>query len=177
MNINYEDEVFMRVRLYNDDDYDRCCELLVDSKMEYSFSEKSDAKLFEDVVASESFCEECTFVLEDDDAICGIVVFTRCRVGKFDGLLLSIFFVDEEHSNDDNVDLLVGSAVDVLVSRGVKFVCVMGEPGVFARFGFTRARDFGILCPFYIEDDYFMAICEDGFKTRGELCYAKEFFE
>lgn len=167
----------MRYRLYNANDYDRCCDLLRDSDMKYSFSEKSDVKLFEDIVDSESFCEDCTFVLEDGDAICGIVMFTTCRVRNFDGLLLSIFYIDDEHLSDDNVDLLVGNAVNDVMSRGVSFVCVMGEPDVFKRFGFTRARDYGILCPFYVEDDYFMARCEDGFKTRGELSYAKEFFE
>ena len=46
----------MRYRLYNADDYDRCYDLLRDSDMKYSFSEKSDAKLFEDIMKSESFC-------------------------------------------------------------------------------------------------------------------------
>ena len=72
----------MRYRLYNADDYDRCCDLLRYSNMKYSFSEKSDVKLFTDIVASESFCEDCTFVLEDEDAICGLVRSEERRVGK-----------------------------------------------------------------------------------------------
>ncbi len=165
----------MKIRLYTTNDYDECYKLLENSNMKYSFSEKSDRELFSDLLKSDRFLNELTFVYEKDEKIVGILMYTKCFVRKQEGVLMSLIFSDEKFLDVESELLEYGN--EKSFEKGYSYICVMGEPDDFHKYGFERARDFGILCPFYVEDDYFMAKTVEGFHVRGELNYAKEFFE
>ena len=54
---------------------------------------------------------------------------------------------------------------------------VLGDPAYYGRFGYQKARLFGIIAPEGIDEDYLMAIklTEEAPSLCGKLVYAKEF--
>ena len=54
-----------------------------------------------------------------------------------------------------------------------------GHPAYYPRFGFRPAKEFGLLAPFEVPDNAFLALelIAGAFKQGGKAVYPPEFFE
>ena len=61
---------------------------------------------------------------------------------------------------------------------GYKSVIVLGHKEYYPKFGFKKASKWGIVCPFEVPDEYFMAIeltAETLSEKTGTVVYPQEF--
>ena len=124
-----------------------------------------------------SFIPELSLVMEKDDQLVGHVLFTKAMVGKDTILCLAPLSVLPAVQREG-----IGSALVYEGHRGAKalgytYSVVLGDPAYYGRFGYQKARLFGIIAPEGIDEDYLMAIklTEEAPSLCGKLVYAKEF--
>jgi putative acetyltransferase len=73
-------------------------------------------------------------------------------------LALAPVAVTPAHQRRGFGSALIRWSLDRLRERGCPAVIVLGEPAFYSRFEFRPASDFGILCPYDVPREYFMAI-------------------
>lgn len=81
-----------------------------------------------------------SLVALSDDALAGHVIFTHCRVDSDAAsvALLGPLAVAPNRQRQGVGGALIRSGLQQLETGGTALVCVLGDPGYYGRFGFTR---------------------------------------
>ncbi len=126
---------------------------------------------------SKSFVPKLSLVAECDNKIAGHILFTEALVNKTGVLALAPLSVAPEYQNKGIGMSLIKQGHSIAVELGYKYSVVLGYPGYYTKAGYVRASKYGIMPPFEIEDEKFMAICFDknDAKLNGVIKYDKAF--
>lgn len=124
-----------------------------------------------------SFIPELSLVMEKDEQLVGHVLFTKAMVGKDTILCLAPLSVLPAVQREGIGSALVYEGHRRAKALGYTYSVVLGDPAYYDRFGYQKARLFGIIAPEGIDEDYLMAIklTEEAPSLCGKLVYAKEF--
>lgn len=124
-----------------------------------------------------SFIPELSLVMEKDEQLVGHVLFTKAMVGKDTILCLAPLSVLPAVQREGIGSALVYEGHRRAIALGYMYSVVLGDPAYYGRFGYQKARLFGIIAPEGIDEDYLMAIklTEEAPSLCGKLVYAKEF--
>ncbi len=124
-----------------------------------------------------SFIPELSLVMEKDEQLVGHVLFTKAMVGKDTILCLAPLSVLPAVQREGIGTALVYEGHRRAKALGYTYSVVLGNPAYYGRFGYQKARLFGIIAPEGIDEDYLMAIklTEEAPSHCGKLVYAKEF--
>ena len=124
-----------------------------------------------------SFIPELSLVMEKDEQLVGHVLFTKAMVGKDTILCLAPLSVLPAVQREGIGSALVYEGHRTAIALGYTYSVVLGDPAYYGRFGYQKARLFGIIAPEGIDEDYLMAIklTEEAPSLCGKLVYAKEF--
>ena len=124
-----------------------------------------------------SFIPELSLVMEKDEQLVGHVLFTKAMVGKDTILCLAPLSVLPAVQREGIGSALVYEGHRRAIALGYTYSVVLGDPAYYGRFGYQKARLFGIIAPEGIDEDYLMAIklTEEAPSLCGKLVYAKEF--
>ena len=104
--------------------------------------------------AEEAFVPELSLVAVEGGKVVGHVLFTIVHYVPDDGseetaiLSLAPLAVRPSHQNQGIGGRLVDVGLRKASLRPEPFVVVLGHPAYYPRFGFTRADELGIRCPF-----------------------------
>ncbi|MEX0785525.1 MAG: N-acetyltransferase [Dehalococcoidia bacterium] len=157
-------------------DYERIAQLV-----EAAFGRRLEAKLVEDIRASEGYVPELALVAEADGEVAGQIMFSYV---KLDGeqnlqvLLLSPLVVDPERQRSGVGKALVEAGIERATARGEPMIVVEGIPAYYPQFGFRRARDYGLEPPNdQVPDAAFMVLplpSYDG-RYRGRVIFPPAF--
>jgi len=106
--------------------------------------------------------EALGLVARIDGALVGTLRFWPVAVGEHDGdcppaLLLGPLAVHPDRRGGGIARGLVGRGLERATKAGYRVVVTVGEPGLFARFGFARARAAGISMPVPVDEARFLA--------------------
>lgn len=128
--------------------------------------------------ATPEYIPELAFVAEEHGCIVGHIMFTTLKVGKGKALALAPLSVLPGHQGKGIGAALIAHGHDLARTLGHDFVILLGHPGYYPRFGYKRASSFGILAPFDVPAECFMAInlqsgCE---HLPGMVEYSSAFF-
>ena len=102
-----------------------------------------------------------SLVAEDNNRVLGHVFFSRVNFSKdpnFAMVALAPIAVLPEHRNEGIGSSLIKDAIDVLKQEGQKAIFVLGEPDLYARFGFVPTSFYQINCPFDVPQEVFMVL-------------------
>ncbi len=99
---------------------------------------------------------EVSLVAEADGRVVGHIAFSPVSVGGNDlrGVGLAPLAVLPTHRGRGIGGRLIEAGLEVCIARGVGFVVVLGEPGIYGRFGFTRASDAGLTNVYGVDDPF-----------------------
>jgi putative acetyltransferase len=127
-----------------------------------AFGQDGEARLVNALRADGDYNQELSLVAVFGDRIIGHILFPPITIvsdtAETPALALAPLAVHQDFQC-----LGIGAA---LIEEGLKecqrlghlIVIVVGHPTYYPKFGFTRARDFGILAPFPCPDEAFMAL-------------------
>ncbi len=111
-----------------------------------------------------------SLVAQVDGEIVGHVLFSPVTPGK--GLGLAPLAVKPAHQNG-----IAAALVREGLERCSGYVVVLGEPAYYRRFGFRRARDFGLENEYGADEEFMVLEREPGALrgVRGLVRYREEF--
>ena len=114
-----------------------------------AFGRELEAKIVDDVRASDAFVRDLSLVAEDGGDVVGHVLVSRGHVepSREPILLLGPIGVLPERQGQGIGRALVEAALEGARRLGASCVALIGEPALYERFGFVHAEPLGILPP------------------------------
>lgn len=124
-----------------------------------------------------------SLVAASGDHVVGHVLFSPvtlepARAG-FDGVGLAPVAVLPEHQRQGIGSKLIREGIEKCRQAGYEAVVVLGDPGYYARFGFTRASDYGLRNEYAVVEEFMVLELNAGALPgmKGVVKYAPEFNE
>lgn len=129
------------------------------------------------VRASDAYIPGSSLVAEIDGKIVGHIMFTQLKIGESTQLALAPLSVLPEYQRQG-----VGSALVLEGHRRARaldyeYSVVLGSEKYYPKFGYLRAKDYGMIPPFDVTDENYMAckLVDHARPVSGLVQYAKEF--
>jgi len=149
-----------------------------------AFGQENEARLVDALRLSSAFIPELSLVALDGSQVMGHILFTRIIVRggsqAHDALALAPMAVLPPFQKQGIGSALVRRGLEDARGLGHRVVIVVGHPDYYPRFGFVPARPLGILAPFEVPSEAFMALeLKPGalLGIRGVVEYPPEFNE
>ncbi|MEV0730729.1 N-acetyltransferase [Polymorphospora sp. NPDC050346] len=141
-----------------------------------AFPTADEADLVDALRADPAWIPGLSCVALDGADVVAHALLTRCHVGDDPALALAPVAVRPDRQRQGLGQRVVRAALDAARRRGESGVIVLGHPGYYPRFGFTRASTHGIGVAFEVPDEALMALSLDGRTLpRGTVRYAAPF--
>ncbi|HLL32790.1 MAG TPA: N-acetyltransferase, partial [Streptomyces sp.] len=91
----------------------------------------------------------------------GHALLTRCHIGEVPALALAPCAVRPERQRTGAGSAAIRAALRAATDAGERYIVVLGHPGYYQRFGFTRASAHGIALSIDVPDEALMALALD----------------
>jgi putative acetyltransferase len=147
---------------------------------ERAFRRRAEADLVE--LLRENHHAAISLVAVSDSEIVGHITFSPVTVAsafpEFRGVGLAPLAVLPEFQRNGIGSKLIHDGLEACRSGGYNFVCVLGAPEFYGRFGFVNPKHYGLTCEY--GDDAFMVMelaPEVLRRMRGVVRYGREFSE
>lgn len=143
-----------------------------------AFETPLEADLVEALRGDVSWIDGLSIVAVDQDGtVVGHALLTRCHIDETPALCLGPVAVLPEHQGTGAGTAAVRAALRAAEDHGERFVTVLGHPGYYPRFGFTRASVHGIAVTIDVPDEAMMALALDAGHPlpSGTVRYAAPF--
>jgi len=148
-----------------------------------AFQQENESKLIEKIRKGNNFVPDLSLVAKIDDEIVGHILFSRIKIvgdSIFESLALAPMAVIPEFQKQGIGAELIKKGIDKAKELGFDSIIVLGHKEYYPKFGFKRASNWSIECPFEVPDEAFMAIelTEKAFEDKaGTVRYPDEFME
>lgn len=126
---------------------------------------------------SDAFIPELSLVAEQGGKIVGHILFTKVQIGTQQALALAPLSVLPEYQRQGIGSALISEGHKRAALLGYSYSVVLGSETYYPRMGYVTARTWGILPPFDVPDENFMAyrLREDAPEVSGIVRYAAAF--
>ncbi len=167
----------LTIRQENKNDYEEVYNVI---KTAFETAEHSDGNEQDLVVAlrkSDNFIPELSLVAVIDNKIVGYILFTKIKIGKQEELALAPLGVLPEYQKQGIGRTLIQEGNKKVKELGYHYSVVLGSDKYYPKFGYVSAKEYGIVAPFDVPDENFMAIKlnDTDIEIKGIVQYAKEF--
>ena len=134
----------------------------VEMLLKVAFDGDSVANLMNKLKDTSQFISELTRVARINEQIIGIIVYSHAQIirGKktHETISMAPMAVLPAYQNLGIGSELIRNSFTKARELEYKSVLVMGHEEFYPRFGFKPASEFGIICPFDVPDENFMAL-------------------
>lgn len=144
------------IRKEQENDYKRVYEV-----NQLAFQQESESKLIEKIRKGKNFIPELSLVAEVNGKIVGHILFSKIKIvgdSIFDSLALAPMAVIPEFQKKGIGSELIKSGIEKAKELCFNSIIVLGHKDYYPKFGFKKASEWGIKCPFDVPDNAFMAI-------------------
>ncbi len=167
----------MNIRQERTEDYNTIHILI---KSAFDSAEHADGNEQDLVIAlrkSENYIPQLALVAEENGKIVGHIIFSKATVGENEVLALAPLSVLPEYQRKGIGTALIKEGHKIAKKLGYRCSVVLGSETYYPRVGYVPADILGILPPFDVSRENFMAYKIDEFLSmiNGTIKYAKEF--
>lgn len=167
----------MKIRQETQQDYPLVYQLV---KEAFATAEHSDGTEQDLVVAlrnSEAFVPQLSLVAEEADKLVGYILFSKIKIDAHDALALAPLAVLPTRQGRGVGTALMQEGHRLARILGYTCSVVLGSERYYPRVGYLPAKQLGILAPFDVPSENFMALHlrEEGVAIRGTVAYPKAF--
>lgn len=147
-----------------------------------AFKQTDESTLITKLRKSNSFIPQLSLVAEIDNKIIGYILFTKIQIigiKTHESLALAPMAVLPDFQNKGFGSTLVKAGLIKAKDLNYNSVIVLGHKNYYPKFGFQKASNWQIKCPFEVPDEAFMALelCNNGLKNvSGVVQYSKAFY-
>ena len=167
----------MKIRREKESDYENIYSLVKESFASVSYSDGNEQELVNNLRQGDSYIPELSLVTEIGGKIVGHILFTKAFVGEYPVLALAPLSVLPDYQRQGIGSMLVKEGHKIAAALGFDYSVVLGSNKYYSRFGYVSATKFGIIPPFDVPSENFMAIQlkENTIVISGLMKYAMEF--
>lgn len=167
----------MIVRREHASDYDEVYQVVRIAFESAEHSDGNEQDLVNALRNGNAFIPDLSLVAEEDDKIIGHIMFTRAYVNDSCVLVLAPLSVLPHYQNKGVGSALISEGHRIASSLGYEYSVVLGSPTYYSKFGYKSARKYGIIPPFDVSDEYFMAyqLNNHAKSLDGVLIYPNDF--
>ena len=167
----------LTIRQENKNDYEEVYNVI---KTAFETAEHSDGNEQDLVVAlrkSDNFIPELSLVAVMNNKIVGYILFTKIKIGKQEEIAIAPLGVLPEYQKQGIGSALIREKQKKAKELGYHYSVVLGSDKYYTKFGYIPAKEYGIVAPFDVPDENFMAIKlnDIDIEIKGMVQYAKEF--
>jgi predicted N-acetyltransferase YhbS len=168
----------IQIRIETREDYEG-----IDEVNRQAFEQEFEGQLIRKIREGQNFIEELSLVALDDANIVGHILFSKIRIQgeqEHETLALAPMAVKPAYQQKGVGKKLVRAGLKKAKDLGFGSVIVLGHSDYYPQFGFQKASQWKINCPFEVPDETFMAIQlipGDLENKSGTVVYPKEFEE
>lgn len=128
-----------------------------------AFGKENEAALVNEIRNSKEFIPELSLIaVDENDQVVGHILFSKIYIKsqdkKLETIALAPMAVLPSHQGKGIGSKLVQTGLNRCAELGYQHVIVLGHPNFYPKFGFETASKYGILPPFPVPDEVFMAI-------------------
>jgi putative acetyltransferase len=137
-----------------------------------------EAELVDALRAGGDYAPELCLVARDDDRLVGHIFFSRARLESgHDVLALAPMAVSPRSQRRGTGSRLVGDALERAGETEFPLAVVLGHPEYYPRFGFEPAAALGIMAPWDVPPEAWMALRLPAYtrEARGLVAYPAGF--
>jgi len=149
-----------------------------------AFEQENEGTLVNKLREKDLFIPELSLVAEADEMVVGHILLYPVIINsahqKHNTLSLGPMAVLPEHQRKGIGGKLINKGLKHAEDLGFRSVIVVGHPGYYPKFGFTKASKWSIKVPFEVPDEVFMAleIVKGELQDKsGIIEYPAEFME
>ena len=167
----------VEIRQEHRQDYDRVYHVVKTAFETAEHSDGNEQNLVTLLRGSEHFVPELSLVAEYNGEIVGHIMFTKVEVGGTIQLALAPLSVLPEYQRQGIGSALIKAGHEKARELGYGYSIVLGSEKYYPKAGYLPASHYGILSPFSVPDENFMAypLQEVPPCISGVVQYAKEF--
>jgi putative acetyltransferase len=142
-----------------------------------AFGRELEARIVDDLRAAGDLLTALSLVAEGDGEIVGHVAISRARLEERPALALGPIGVLPDRQREGIGSALMHETIERAGAAGEDVVVLLGHADYYPRFGFIRASRLGIVPPFDVLDEAFMALelRTDGAGGGGRFAYPPAF--
>lgn len=167
----------MKIRKEQPEDYNSIYNVVKEAFESAEHADGNEQDLVTALRESPNYIPELSLVAEYNGKIIGHIMFTRAKVDDSDVLALAPLSVLPEYQRKGVGTALIGEGHRIEKEMGYGYSVVLGSEKYYPKTGYVPADTFGILPPFDVPRENFMAykLNESSHMTSGTIMYAKEF--
>lgn len=155
---------------------------VIDHINNHAFGQEGEAQLIRNLRKNQHFNSELSILAVVDQEAVGHILFTEImtdRHASFDLLALAPLAVCPNHQDEKIGSSLIIEGLRRAYNLGYKGVVVLGYSEYYSRFGFKKASDYDIKCPFPVPEDAYMVypLVEEVAGIQGTVIYPDAFME
>lgn len=126
-----------------------------------AFGQEEESSLVEKIRNSQNFIPDLSLIAEVDYKIIGHILFSKIKISGrsiFESLALATMAVIPKFQGRGIGTKLMKEGIKKAKELGFNSIIVLGHKKYYTRFGFMKASNWKIKCPFEVPDEAFMAI-------------------
>ena len=167
----------LEIRQETKNDYEEVYNLVKKAFETAEHSDGNEQDLVVDLRKSNNFIPELSFVAIQDSKIVGYILFTKIKIGDSDEIALAPLGILPEYQRKGIGRALIKEGHRIAKNLGYHYSIVLGSEKYYPKFGYVPAINYGIMPPFDVSYENFMAIKlnDTDKEIKGIVKYAKEF--
>ena len=151
----------MKIREETETDFSITEKLIETAFKNAEFADHNEHILVQSLRKSSAFIPELSLIAEIEDKIVGHILFSKIMIlgtMEFESLALAPVSVHPEFQKSGIGGKLIQEGLKKAKELGYESVIVLGHKDYYPKFGFRKASEWDIKCPFEVPDESFMAI-------------------
>ncbi len=167
----------MMIRQANEKDYESIYNVVKYAFASAEHADGNEQDLVNALRAGDSHIPELSLVYETEGKIIGHIMFTKATVGDTEVLVLAPLSVLPEYQRRGVGMALISEGHRLAKQLGYGYSVVLGSEKYYPKAGYVPADIYGILPPFDVPRENFMAckLDNDASAVCGVMKYAEEF--
>lgn len=174
----------MNIRQEMSQDYAAVFDLIRIAFASEPHSDHQEHHLVDRLRKSKDFIPELSFIAEIDGQIIGYLLLSKIQIisdsTTIDVLALAPVAVHPHYQKHGIGSSLIRHAHRKAQALGFDTIIVLGHEAYYPRFGYKKAKDYGIILPFDVPEENCMVLglTENALNNKsGTVVYPKEFME
>ena len=165
------------IRQERPEDYDAVYQLIREAFASARESDGTEQDLVNALRGSDAFIPALSLVAVADGSIVGHILFTKITVGGQTALALAPLSVHPAYQRQGIGLALMKKGHTIAKELGFDYSVVLGHPAYYPKAGYVPASTYGILAPFEVPDENYMAVRlkDDALPLNGTVQYDKAF--
>lgn len=148
----------LKIRQENENDYEKIYNVVKRSFQTAEYTDGNEQDLVEELRKGDNFIPELSLVAMKENQIVGYILFTKIAIGEHEELALAPLAVLSEYQRQGIGKELTKKGHKIAKQLGYHYSVVLGNKQYYSKFGYVPAKHFGIIAPFEVENENFMAI-------------------